>query len=181
MAERGVLYTVGYGQRTIQEFVGLLQEYQIRYLIDVRSVPYSRFRPEFSKAALQQHMERASIRYVFMGELLGGRPRGREYYTCDGKVSYDLLRASDDFRLGLERLRKASALPHRVTVMCAEAKPERCHRGKLLAPALMDSYTDVMVIHLDELGAELTDAALQYRMNGGQMELFALGKPDGSQ
>ena len=175
MAATGTIYTIGYGHRSIEEFIGLLHEYRIRYLIDVRSAPYSKFRPDFSKAALQRHLVDAAIRYVFMGDQLGGRPEGSEYYLEDGKVRYDLLRESEGFREGLGLLRKASGLPYRVAVMCAEANPARCHRGKLLAPALRDAFAGVQVIHIDESGSQLDDAVLQYQMTKGQMNLFSSG------
>ena len=44
------IYTIGHGSRSLEEFVSLLQNYQIQYLIDVRSQPYSRYVPHFSKA-----------------------------------------------------------------------------------------------------------------------------------
>ncbi len=173
MAASGVIYTIGYGHRTIEEFTSLLQRYRIRYLVDVRSAPYSRYRPDFSKAVLQRYVEHAAIRYVFMGDLLGGRPQSEEYYTREGKVRYDLLGASEGFGLGLARLRKASVQPYRAAVMCAEANPQHCHRGKLLAPALRDAFTGLRVIHIDVSGSELDDEVLQYRLTKGQIELFS--------
>ena len=47
------IYTIGYGNRALEDFLTILEAHQIRYLIDVRSVPYSRFKPEFSKTSLE--------------------------------------------------------------------------------------------------------------------------------
>ncbi|MCA9829152.1 MAG: DUF488 domain-containing protein, partial [Dehalococcoidia bacterium] len=61
------IYTIGYGNRSIEAFVALLQAHDIAFLLDVRSAPYSRHQPAFSKeplaAALQQH----GIRYLYLG------------------------------------------------------------------------------------------------------------------
>ena len=68
------LYTIGYGARTIEAFIELLQAHEIAYLIDVRSAPYSRFKPEFSKGALETALREHGIRYVYMGDAIGGQP-----------------------------------------------------------------------------------------------------------
>ncbi len=53
------IFTIGYGSRALDDFVRILRAHDIEYLIDIRSAPYSRFKPEFSKneleAALRQH------------------------------------------------------------------------------------------------------------------------------
>jgi uncharacterized protein (DUF488 family) len=48
------IYTIGYGNRLVEEFIGLLQQYEIRFLVDIRSQPYSRYNPDFSKDALEK-------------------------------------------------------------------------------------------------------------------------------
>src|SRR4051812_1605846 len=87
--------SIGYGsQRSSEEFVELLSRYGVRYLVDVRSKPYSKFRPEFSRDALQAVLKRANIAYVFMGDSLGGLPGDQSVYV-DGKVDYSLCRGKD--------------------------------------------------------------------------------------
>ena len=61
------IYTIGYGSRSIAELIEVLHQHEIVYLIDVRSAPYSRYKPEFSKAPLANALERHNIRYVFHG------------------------------------------------------------------------------------------------------------------
>lgn len=70
-----VLYTIGHGSRKAEDFIDLLHKYGVMYLIDVRTYPHSRFHPQFSRAALQSLLEAHGIRYVFMGDLLGGKPK----------------------------------------------------------------------------------------------------------
>ena len=48
------IVTIGYGLRDLEEFVALLTRYGVKYVGDVRSVPFSRRRPEFSRGALEQ-------------------------------------------------------------------------------------------------------------------------------
>ena len=140
------ILTVGYGDRSIESFIELLKSYDIAYLIDVRSAPYSRYRPEFSKESLENALSTNGIRYVFMGAQLGGRPSDPECYV-DGKVRYELVRKKDFYIEGIRRLQKAFDQQQRVVLMCSEGKPENCHRTALIGGSL--DGLDVAVRHID--------------------------------
>ena len=163
------VYTIGYGARTLEEFVGALKANDVEYLIDVRTAPYSKFKPEFSKELLQHHLERAGIRYVFMGDTLGGQPRDACCQT-DGKVDYDKVRVQPFFAEGLKRVQQAFVQQHRIVLMCSEGKPEQCHRSKLIGEAL--TAAGVPVCHIDEDGALVSQRDVIDRITRGQMDLF---------
>jgi len=78
------IYTIGHGNRSIEEFVELLRRYEIQFLLDVRSQPYSRYVPQFSKDALEKYMKQHEIRYIFLGDALGGRPKDESCYVGQG-------------------------------------------------------------------------------------------------
>ncbi|MBI5383665.1 MAG: DUF488 domain-containing protein [Verrucomicrobia bacterium] len=168
-AERPPLFTIGYGARTLDEFIAALKANRIEYLIDVRTAPYSKFKQEFSKELLQHHVERAGIRYVFMGDTLGGQPKDPACHT-DGKVDYDKVRAQPFFQAGIERLKKAFQSQRRAALMCSEGRPEQCHRSKLIGEAL--AAAGVPVSHIDEDGQVLTQTQVIDRLTKGQMDLF---------
>jgi uncharacterized protein (DUF488 family) len=163
------LFTVGYGARTLEEFMAALKANRIEYLIDVRTAPYSKFKPEFSKDLLEYHIERAGIHYLFMGDALGGQPKDPACHM-DGKVDYDKVRAQPWFQKGIERLRKAFEQRHRVALMCSEGRPEQCHRSKLIGEAL--TAAGIPVCHIDEDGGLLTQEQVINRLTKGQMDLF---------
>ncbi len=167
--EFGPLFSIGYGARTLEEFVALLKVNRIEFLIDVRTSPYSKFKPEFSKELLQQHLPRAGIRYLFMGELLGGQPKDPVCHT-EGKVDYDKIRAQPFFQTGIERLKKGVAEGRRAALMCSEARPEQCHRSKLIGEAL--AAAGIPLCHIDEDGQLLTQTQVIDRLTKGQMDLF---------
>jgi uncharacterized protein (DUF488 family) len=167
--EHPPLFTIGYGARTLDEFLVVLKANRIEYLIDVRTAPYSKFKPEFSKDLLQHHVERAGLRYVFMGDTLGGQPGSTACYT-DGKVDYAKLRQQPFFQSGLERLRKAYEQRRRAAIMCSEGRPEDCHRSKLIGEAL--TAASIPVRHIDEDGKVLTQQQVIERLTRGQMDLF---------
>ena len=163
------LFTIGYGARTLEEFLAALKKNGIEYLIDVRTAPYSKFKPEFSKDLLQYHVERAGIHYLFMGDTLGGQPKDPACHT-DGKVDYGKVRAQPAFQNGIERLRKAFEQQRRAALMCSEGKPEQCHRSKLIGEAL--AAAGIPVCHIDEDGGLLTQTEVIVRLTKGQMDLF---------
>lgn len=168
------LYTIGYGNRSIEDFIRLLQKYGIKYLVDLRSQPYSRYKPEFSKEALEQLLKKQHIRYVFMGDALGGRPKDSSCYTDDGKVDYTILREKDFYQRGISRLRTAWEKQLPIALMCSEMKPEECHRGKLVGNTLVEQ--GMVVTHIDEAGKTKTqDEVNQFSAIGqanGQLTLL---------
>ncbi|NOZ05674.1 MAG: DUF488 domain-containing protein [Chloroflexi bacterium] len=163
------IYTIGYGARKMDDFVQVLRANGIVYLIDVRSKPYSRYKPEFSKDALQRHLAEQGIRYVFMGDALGGRPPDPDCYT-DGKVDYDKCRQKAFFQEEIGRLRRAWEQNLPVVMMCSEGKPETCHRSKLIARTLVAGGIDVL--HIDEQDQLISQEDAMLRLTGGQPSLF---------
>ena len=163
------IFTIGYGARSLDDFIAALKSNQIEYLVDVRSAPYSKFKPEFSKDWLQHHLERAGIRYLFMGETLGGQPKDPSCHT-EGKVDYDKVRAQPFFHAGVERVKKAFAQECRIALMCSEGRPEQCHRSKLIGEVLADGGIPIM--HIDDDGKLVSQRAVIERLTQGQMDLF---------
>ena len=164
------IHTIGYGSRSIEQFIEVLQQHKIAYLIDVRSTPYSRYKPEFSKEALAAELQRHQIRYVFMGDTLGGHPDDETCYDEKGQVDYEKVKDTESYRNGLERLQIAFAQQQCVALMCSEGKPEECHRSKLVGASL--TARDISVIHIDENDEQQTQDHVIERLTKGQMLLF---------
>ena len=163
------IYTIGYGNRSITDFINLLRKYKINFLIDVRSRPYSRYSPDFSKEALERKLQQASIRYVFMGDTLGGRPDDSTCYV-DGKVSYAKVREKAFFQNGIGRIRTAWEKQLYVAIMCSESKPHECHRSKLIGEVLIEQNIDVA--HIDEGGMIKNQIEVIQKVIGNQPPLF---------
>lgn len=144
------LYSIGHGTRKKEDLLALLKQYEIRYLVDVRSVPHSKYNPQYNKLQLKSYLEENNILYVFMGNLLGGRPKDKTCYTSEGYINYELVRQKDFFRAGIERLKTAYSKNLHLAFMCSETKPENCHRSKLVTKALLEEGIEVQ--HIDETG-----------------------------
>lgn len=151
-------------------FIDTLRRYGITYLIDVRSKPYSRFKPDFSKDRLEEHLRQAGIRYVFLGDALGGRPDDPTCYDVDGKVLYEQVGVRPYYLAGIDRLAKAQSQGLSVSLMCSEGKPENCHRSKLIGKSL--AARGLEVVHIDEHDELIDQQDVLSRLTGGQPSLF---------
>jgi uncharacterized protein (DUF488 family) len=163
------IYTIGYGARSEDELAAVLHSYAIEYVLDVRSAPYSRYKPEFSKDALEAALKVQGLRYVFMGDSLGGRPDDPTCYV-DGKVDYSRVQTKPFYQAGIQRLQAAFIQQRRVALMCSEGKPEECHRTKLIAATL--TTLGIPVAHIDENDQLCTQAEVLARLEGAQLMLF---------
>ncbi len=161
------IYTIGYGNRPMKKFIELLKQYNISYLIDIRSRPYSRFNPDFSKEALEKHLRQFGIRYVFMGDTLGGRPDDGSCYE-DGRVDYAKIHEKPFFQQGITRIQTAWEKQLYVALMCSEAKPHECHRGKLVGNTLLEH--NIAVAHIDERGKIKEQPEINRLLTDGQSE-----------
>ena len=142
-----LLYSIGHSTHPIETFVGLLQMHGVTALVDVRSHPYSRHFPQFSKDALKDALQKSGITYVFLGKELGARSENPACYR-QGKVQYDLLAKEPLFAQGLDRLRQGMQ-KFQIALMCAEKDPLECHRAVLVARRMYETGTPVQHIHAD--------------------------------
>ena len=163
------VFTIGHSNHPIDHFVGLLRTHGVHLVADVRSMPRSRFAPQFNRAQLDASLRGAGIRYVFLGAELGGRPDDDGFYDDGGRVRYDLLAESDAFTRAIGQL-IAETGPHRVAVMCAEENPESCHRRLLVGRVLLARGHRVTHIRGDARATE--DDVSRFLVSGHQHDLF---------
>jgi uncharacterized protein (DUF488 family) len=128
------LFTIGHSNHPIGRFLALLVNINVTTLADVRSLPFSRRYPQFSRDALAASLAEAGMAYAPMGDSLGGRPQDPALLS-DGIADYEAMAASPAFRAGLERV-MSGATHDRICLMCAEREPLDCHRCLLVARAL---------------------------------------------
>jgi uncharacterized protein (DUF488 family) len=117
-------------------FLEVLESLGISLVIDVRSKPQSYRFPHFDQVELEKTLSTGGIRYLFLGEELGGRPEDPKAYRSDGLMDYRAWRKSRPFRDGIERVLKQFAESDLV-LMCAEEDPLNCHRFLMICPELV--------------------------------------------
>jgi len=115
---------------------------------DVRSNPYSRRLPQFNREALERELKRNRIAYLYFGDQLGGRPRDPDVYDADGRVDYERVRQTAEFRFGLVQLLRGLE-KHTIAMLCGEDDPLDCHRGLMIAPALAERGLPLAHLHKD--------------------------------
>lgn len=142
-----MLYTIGHSNHDIATFISLLKQHGVSALCDVRSHPYSRFVPQYSRDALKAAIVNSGIAYVFLGKELGARSENPSCYR-QGKVQYDRLAQEPQFAKGLQRVRQGIDR-YCLALMCAEKDPLDCHRALLVARRLHESGLAVSHIRAD--------------------------------
>jgi len=165
----GKIYSIGHGGLTGVALNEHLRRAGVQFLIDVRSVPYSRHQPEFGRELLQHSLD-STVKYVFMGALLGGRPDDDSCYT-NGRVDYTKTRTKDFFKRGIDRLRSAHEQGFAICMLCSEAQPSQCHRAKMIGQTLADE--GIEVLHILPDGRIRSQPDVMRELTGGQGALFA--------
>jgi uncharacterized protein (DUF488 family) len=168
------IFTIGHSNHSLEHFIDLLKEHHIEVLADVRSSPYSKYTPHFDYRSLKKSMPSVGMKYIFLGEELGGIPAEKEFYDKQGYVLYKKIAESERFLEGISRLEN-EIKKHRVVIMCSEEDPWDCHRRLLVGRVL--SERGVSIIHIRGDGSlkpeeELTREVEDKRQQDGQLDLF---------
>lgn len=141
------VFSIGHSNHDIEVFLGLLAKHHIDAIGDVRSHPYSRHFPQYSREPLRSALGQAGVAYVFLGRELGARSSNPDCYR-NGRVQYELLAKESSFQEGLERIFQGSKR-YRVALLCAEKDPIQCHRALLVCRHLTAAGRGVEHIHAD--------------------------------
>jgi len=148
--ERVTIYTIGHGRHAFSYFLGLLREYEIEFLCDVRSVARSRW-PQFNGGVLRELLAENGIGYEHLPET-GGKTK---------PDPADLARGADRI------IEIASEV--RTVMMCSESQPlsahkvprANCHRVGMLAPMLRSKgVTNIIHILPDGRSIEIDESAV---------------------
>jgi uncharacterized protein (DUF488 family) len=151
-SQRFLLYSVGHGARSADEFVAILQAAGVRRVVDVRTAPGSKRHPQFGRAELEKTLGRAGIEYEWRKELGGWRrPRPDSPHVALRSAAFrgyaDHMQGGefeDALRWLMDRAADGST-----AFMCAESLWWRCHR-RMIADALVARGAEVM--HLGDRG-----------------------------
>ncbi|MGV9776608.1 DUF488 domain-containing protein [Streptosporangium sp. NPDC003464] len=141
------LLTIGHSTHSFSSFLSLLRQHGITAVADVRSIPISRFTPQFNRDIVKRNLYDAGIKYVFLGKELGARTNDATCYV-DGRVQYRRLAQTPEFSNGIGRLLKG-ARTERIAIMCTEQEPLDCHRTVLIARVIAEHGVAIDHIHGD--------------------------------
>lgn len=164
------IFTIGYSSFSLAEFQNTLKKHKITAIGDVRSLPYSQFKPEFNRENLEEELSKNDITYVFLGEECGARVAEPGCYT-EGKVNFKLVAEHPLFKEGLARIKKGLK-QFNIALMCAEKDPITCHRTILICRNLLPAK--IAIKHILGDGRVELHSASEQRL----MRLFDLHHPD---
>jgi uncharacterized protein (DUF488 family) len=145
-----LLYTVGYGNRGFDGFIELAKSFSITHLVDVRSVPQSSYWEDFRRQNLEVLVPKTGLKYVYMGDTLGGVQNSP--VLCKDPDQVDIRPLFDDpnLEVGIKALLKAASNQERqIALMCGCKRPHGCHRSRLLGRALLNRGIDLQHIDAD--------------------------------
>ena len=99
---REILYTVGHSNQTFEEFMQLLIPHEIDCIIDVRSMPYSKYTPQFNSEQLKAQLNKHGILYAHFGNEFGAAILPQ--VQCTGSKSFmytrtDLSKGSNKLKI----------------------------------------------------------------------------------
>jgi uncharacterized protein (DUF488 family) len=187
------VFTIGHSNHPFAHFLDLLRRHHIEAVADVRSRPYSRFVPHFSKDRLERLLQDEGIGYLYFGAELGGKPPSRKAPAFSGStwhsggraagstlsdpgrepVTYRSRTEQPEFRRGIDRLLEA-VRRRRVALMCRERDPLDCHRLHLICRHL--APTGLGILHILPDGEVEPQAGTERRLlergESGDLPLF---------
>lgn len=142
------VFTVGHSTRELDEFIEVLRAYKIKRLVDVRTMPMSRYTPQFNHDNLEKELAKHSIKYQHMKILGGLRPAKKDslnqgWHNKSFRGYADYMQ-TEDFKKGIDELIEI-AKKQQIAIMCAEAVPWRCHRS-MIGDALLIRKVEVIDI-----------------------------------
>ncbi len=127
----GQLYTIGHSTYPEEHFTELAKHFELDYILDVRSTPYSRFTPQYNQELIKHTLEKENIKYAPMGKYFGARQPDQTCYP-NGYLDFELFRKSELFIAGVANVIKGLE-KHNIALMCAEKNPIDCHRAIMVA------------------------------------------------
>ncbi|MBP5339851.1 MAG: DUF488 domain-containing protein [Prevotella sp.] len=154
------LYSVGHSNQSQEEFLELLKLHNINCIVDVRSVPASKYTPQFNLEPLKWFLKANDIQYLHFGEEFGARRT--DSLDDDGQVSFEKAAETPSFKRGAERLMNGLQKGFRISLMCSEANPLECHRFSLVSRYFYDKGLDVQ--HILKEGELASHATLEKEM-----------------
>jgi uncharacterized protein (DUF488 family) len=173
------IYTIGYSGFEINEFTAALKRFGVSCIIDVRSLPYSRFYPKYNEKNLSAVLKQNGVQYFNLKSEFGARQENAEFYT-NGVMDFEKFAQSGQFKRGVRIVKDLIGENETVCLMCAEKDPIICHRAILCGRELANIGFDIFHIVIGKEGVvtenhrtfEKRLLELYFKNTPGQIDLF---------
>lgn len=126
------IYTIGHSTRSLTEFLDMLRSFNIKILVDIRSLPGSRKFPQFDKENLIISLDEVGVQYIHSADLGGRRKvksdsKNTRWNNTSFRAYADYMETQAFEHAVVELEHKALKQP--TAYMCSEAVWWRCHRS----------------------------------------------------
>jgi uncharacterized protein (DUF488 family) len=125
------------------QFITLIQANNITHIVDIRSIPYSKYAPWSDKSRLAELLRPFKIRYTYLGHKLGGKTSQTSQFSNQHNLPLQVI-YDEAIRVLLQL-----SMRDNLTLLCAEGDPAKCHRQHIIAQTLLESGTKVLHILKD--------------------------------
>lgn len=146
MVNKGEIYTIGYQEKSLDDFLSCITDNKINVVIDIRYNPNSR-RKGFSKNKLASHLQEKNIKYYHYKDL--GTPpliRKKAIEKKDHMIVINKWKATIDKKLELLKDLKNHFIDDIICFMCYEKDATHCHRSVVVQT--YGALTRTKIIHL---------------------------------
>jgi uncharacterized protein (DUF488 family) len=124
------LYSIGHSSQSLEDFLNLLAVHGVNCVIDVRSIPASKYSPQFNQESLKYFLKSHEVQYLHFGDEFGARRT--DCLDENEQVDFEKAVETPLFKKGVERVMKGLEKGFRIAFMCSEADPLECHRFSLV-------------------------------------------------
>ena len=176
-----MIYTIGHSNYDSDYFIGLLLKFKINTVVDVRSVPFSRYVPHFNKDNIKRLLNSYGIHHIYMGAELGIIKNNNSLLSEEKYLDFRKVKEMDFFINGIRRIRDGFSKGYTIVIMCTEKDPIDCHRSILIGRELHEENYNIAHILTDgsieshaDLEARLLDMYFPIKM---QQDLFNIIEP----
>jgi uncharacterized protein (DUF488 family) len=139
------IFTIGHSNLDISDFINLLLANKIELVVDVRSAPYSKLYPHFNRNPLEVSLTKNSIKYIFLGDSVGGRSNNIKDYS-KGRVMYKKIAEKKEYISSINTIIQNSS-KYKIVLMCSEKEPLECHRTLLISRSIETHMVKILHIH----------------------------------
>ncbi len=151
----GRIFSIGYQERSLADFLELLAAHSVHVLVDVRETPWSR-RSEYCKDALTFRLREIGIEYVhakYAGNPRAIRRGAEGHADCLHAYAKYLSRNPSIVTELDEALGGRVRSGQNVCLLCYERHPDDCHRTILIGAWTAGRDWSPDVVHLAPDGA----------------------------
>lgn len=144
------IYSIGFSQKSAEEFFNILKNYKIKQLVDIRKNNISQLSGFTKKEDLRFFLrEIINVSYIHIPELAPADSIRKKYKETKNWEEYER-----DFLELLEKrgiinsLAKKNQFISPFVLLCSELKPDKCYRRLVIDLIKEYIYPDAEIIHL---------------------------------